>query len=118
MYVGTFAKVISFCHGNVLVRKDETYIRGPCAVFRMPEAVNEGWKVAHGSSVASAWFCGVWDWRCGLGLRSAATDFTGSDKQWKQDRLNPSGNYMYHQFNVQQFYVLPTQTVFMCFVWI
>ena len=30
----------------------------------------------------------------------------------------PSGNYMYYQFNIQQFYVLPTQTVFMCFVWI
>ena len=25
---------------------------------------------------------------------------------------------MYRQFNIQQFYVLPTQTVFMCFVWI
>ena len=25
---------------------------------------------------------------------------------------------MYQQFNIQQFYVLPTQTVFMCFVWI
>ena len=23
---------------------------------------------------------------------------------------------MYHQFNIQQFYVLPTQTLFMCFV--
>ena len=32
--------------------------------------------------------------------------------------LKPSGHYMYHQFNIQQFYVLPTQTVFMCFVWI
>ena len=32
--------------------------------------------------------------------------------------LKPSGNYMYRQFNIQQFYVLPTQTVFMCFVWI
>ena len=32
--------------------------------------------------------------------------------------LKSSGHYMYHQFNVQQFYVLPTQTVFMCFVWI
>ena len=30
----------------------------------------------------------------------------------------PSGNYMYRQFNIQLFYVLPTQTVFMCFVWI
>ena len=32
--------------------------------------------------------------------------------------INPSGHYMYRQFNIQQFYVLPTQTVFMCFVWI
>ena len=32
--------------------------------------------------------------------------------------LKPSGHYMYHQFNIQQFYVLPTHTVFMCFVWI
>ena len=30
----------------------------------------------------------------------------------------PSGHYMYRQFNIQQFYVLPTQTVFMCLVWI
>ena len=29
-----------------------------------------------------------------------------------------SGHYMYRQFNIQQLYVLPTQTVFMCFVWI
>ena len=32
--------------------------------------------------------------------------------------LQPSGHYTYRQFNSQQFYVLPTQTVFMCFVWI
>ena len=32
--------------------------------------------------------------------------------------LNSSGHYMYNQFNIQQFYVLPTHTVFMCFVWI
>jgi len=25
---------------------------------------------------------------------------------------------MYHQFNIQQLYELPTHTVFMCFVWI
>jgi len=25
---------------------------------------------------------------------------------------------MYRQFNIQQFYVLPPHTVFMCFVWI
>ena len=29
----------------------------------------------------------------------------------------PSGHYMYHQFNIQKFYVLPTR-VFMCFVWV
>ena len=29
----------------------------------------------------------------------------------------PSGHYMYRQFNIQQFYVLP-HSVFMCFVWI
>ena len=32
--------------------------------------------------------------------------------------LKPSGHYMYHQFNIQQLYVLPTQAVFMYFVWI
>jgi len=26
--------------------------------------------------------------------------------------LNPTGHYMYHQFNIQQFYVLPTQCIF------
>jgi len=30
--------------------------------------------------------------------------------------LQPGGHYMYHQFNVNQFYVLPTQCI--CFVWI
>ena len=30
--------------------------------------------------------------------------------------LRPSGHYMYHQFNIQQFYVLPTHCiyVFLC----
>ena len=32
--------------------------------------------------------------------------------------LKPSGHYMYRQFNIQQFYVLPHTAVFMCFVWI
>jgi hypothetical protein len=31
--------------------------------------------------------------------------------------LELSGHYMYHQFNIQQFYVLPTQCI-ICFVWI
>jgi len=26
--------------------------------------------------------------------------------------LKPSGYYMYHQFNIQQFYVLPTQCIY------
>jgi len=26
--------------------------------------------------------------------------------------LKPSGHSMYHQFNIQQFYVLPTQCIF------
>ena len=34
------------------------------------------------------------------------------------NKLQPSGHYMYRQFNIQQFYVLPHTAVFMCFVWI
>ena len=26
--------------------------------------------------------------------------------------LKPSGHYMYHHFNIQQFYVLPTQCIY------
>ena len=26
--------------------------------------------------------------------------------------VEPSGHYMYHQFNIQQFYVLPTQCIY------
>ena len=26
--------------------------------------------------------------------------------------MQPSGHYMYHQFNIQQFYVLPTQCIY------
>jgi len=32
-----------------------------------------------------------------------------SGKQGIFFRLKPSGHYMYRQFNIQQFYVLPTQ---------
>ena len=31
--------------------------------------------------------------------------------------LQPSGHFMYRQFNIQQFYVLPTQCIYV-FVWI
>jgi hypothetical protein len=30
--------------------------------------------------------------------------------------LQPSGHYMYHQFNIHQFYVLHTHTEFLCLV--
>jgi len=26
--------------------------------------------------------------------------------------FEPSGHYMYHQFNIQQFYILPTQCIY------
>ena len=32
--------------------------------------------------------------------------------------VKPSGHYMYRQFNIRQFYVLPHTAVLMCFVWI
>ena len=32
--------------------------------------------------------------------------------------LNPTGHLVHQQFNIQQLYVLPTETVFVCFVWI
>jgi len=28
------------------------------------------------------------------------------------NNLRPSGRYLYHQFNIQQFYVLPTQCIY------
>jgi len=30
--------------------------------------------------------------------------------------LKPSGHYMYRQFNIQQFYVLPTQCIYLFYV--
>jgi hypothetical protein len=32
--------------------------------------------------------------------------------------LKPTGHVMHQQFNIQQLYVLPPHTVFMCFVFI
>ena len=32
--------------------------------------------------------------------------------------LKPSGHYMYHQFNIQQFYVLPTQCIYVFCVYL
>jgi hypothetical protein len=30
--------------------------------------------------------------------------------------LKPRGHYMYHQFNIQQFYFLPTQCIYVFYV--
>jgi len=35
------------------------------------------------------------------------------DLDYKCHPLQPSGHYMYRQFNIQQFYVLPTQCIYM-----
>ena len=32
--------------------------------------------------------------------------------KWVIDPLKPSGYYMYQQFNIQQFYVLPTRCIY------
>jgi hypothetical protein len=44
------------------------------------------------------------------------TALTGWFLQQRFNPLQPSGHYMYHQFKIHQFYVLPTQ-LFFC-VWI
>ena len=31
---------------------------------------------------------------------------------WRFTSLKPSGNYMHHHFNIEQFYVLPTQCIY------
>ena len=59
--------------------------------------------------------CFVWIWE------QTAIPYTALTDWFLLPRFNPlkpSGHYMYHQFNIQQFYVLPTHTVFVCFVWI
>ena len=38
--------------------------------------------------------------------------------QGEFSNYEPSGYYMYHQFNIQQFYVLPTQCIYVFFLWI
>jgi len=37
---------------------------------------------------------------------------TTTNKQVSLTPLKPSGHYMYHQFNIQQFYILPTQCIY------
>jgi len=45
--------------------------------------------------------------------RSGTCDFcTGFDGDDELSAPRPSGHYMYHQFNIQQFYVLPTQFIY------
>jgi hypothetical protein len=58
-----------------------------------------------------------------LGQTSALSGLKVSNvkpKYCSKDRdgspLKPSGHYMYHQFNIQQFYVLPTQCIYVFYV--
>ena len=39
-------------------------------------------------------------------------NLTGCFLYQRFNPLQPSGHYMYHQFNIQQFYVLPTQCIY------
>ena len=36
----------------------------------------------------------------------------GRQRRYHTNPLQPSGHYMYHQFNIQQFYVLPTRCIY------
>ena len=51
----------------------------------------------------SVFMCFVWIWEQTL------TDWF---LEQKFNPLKPSGHYMYRQFNIQQFYVLPTQCIY------
>ena len=45
----------------------------------------------------------------GLFLYTALTDWLLYERF---NPLKPGGYYMYHQFNIQQFYILPTQCIY------
>ena len=47
---------------------------------------------------------GIW-WTC------VRTPWDGDQSKGSSNPLNPSGHYMYRQFNTEQFYVLPTQCI-------
>jgi len=58
----------------------------------------------------SAFICFVWIWK-----QTAIIPYTINNWLLLWQRLNPlytSGHYMYHQFNIQQFYVMPTQCIY------
>jgi hypothetical protein len=46
---------------------------------------------------------------CTTQIRNSSTSAMPA---FRNDPLKPSGYYMYHQFNIQQFYVLPTQYIY------
>jgi len=57
----------------------------------------------------SVFMCFIWIWE-----QRAIFPYTALTGWFLYQRFNPlqpSGHYMYHQFNFQQFYVLPTQCV-------
>jgi len=57
---------------------------------------------------------------CGSENKQRSFPYTTLTDGFYNARFNPlqlSGHYMYHQFNIQQFYVLSTQCIYV-FVWI
>jgi len=58
----------------------------------------------------SLWIGGRRDRKMSVSVRLFT--FTTSNLTVKPNPLKPSGHYMYHHFNVQQFYVLPTQCIY------
>jgi len=52
---------------------------------------------------------------CGSENKQRLFPYTALTDWYLQPRFNPlqpSGRYMYHQFNIQQFYVLPAQCIY------
>ena len=49
-------------------------------------------------------------------LRSSDGISCKQQQQWSINPVKLSGHYMYRQFNIQQFYVLPTQCIYVFFV--
>jgi len=51
---------------------------------------------------------------CGYEKKQRLFPYTALTDRFLQEKLNPFktvGHYMYHQFNIHQFYVLPTKCI-------
>jgi hypothetical protein len=55
--------------------------------------------------------CAVMRFVSGLSVWVSNEQF-GAVNEGERKPLNPSGHYMYRQFNIQQFYILPTQCIY------